>query len=191
MFKRRKKRTPRERPAVEWRESRTVRRQDELHTPDGILATLRWAGAFSYFAAGGASGVSSTGSQQWHFDRPRLLSREVEVRAAGSEADEPLAVYHPDWMPGGKLYFADGRVLHWSPTDFWQTQWVFTDQAERVLVRFVDTSRLFEQSAAVTYVDRGIREADRALLLVLGRYLLALQARDNAAAAAATTAAVT
>jgi len=111
MFRKRKKRTPRERPAVEWRESRTVKRQDELHTPDGILATLRWASMFSYLATGGASG------SQWQFDRPRFFSREVEVRAAGLPAAEPLAVYYPGWMPGGKLHLADGRILHWSPTD--------------------------------------------------------------------------
>jgi len=186
MARKRKKRTPRERPAVEWRESRTAKRQDELHTPDGVLATLRWAGMFSYFATGG------TGDRQWQFDRPRLLSRDVEVRAAGADQGEPFARYHPGWWPGGELYLADGRVLHWAPTNFWQTQWVFTDETERVLVQFVDTSRLFEQSAAVTYVDRGLRETDRALLLVLGRYLLALQARDSAAiAASASTAAIT
>ena len=184
MFRKRKKRTPPARPAVEWRESRTAKRQDELHTPDGILATLRWAGMFSYLATGGAGGT------QWQFDRPRFLSRDVEVRAAGSDAGEPLAIYHPGWTSGGKLYFADGRVLHWYPTNFWQTQWVFADEAERVLAQFVDTSRLFEQSAAVTYVDPGLGEADRALLLVLSRYLLALQARDNAAIAASTSATV-
>jgi len=183
--RKRKKRTPRARPAVEWRESRTVKRQDELHTPDGILATLRWASAFSYLATGEAGG------RQWHMDRPRFFSREVEVRAAGAEGDPPQAVYHPGWTGGGKLYFADGRVWQWYPTNFWQTQWVFADQSERVLVQFADTSRLFEQSAAVTFVDPGLAETDRALLLVLGRYLLALQARDTAAVAAATSAAVT
>ena len=52
MTRNRKKRPARERPAVEWRESRTVKRQDELHTAEGILATLRWAGPFSYLASG-------------------------------------------------------------------------------------------------------------------------------------------
>jgi hypothetical protein len=180
----RKKRTPREHVAVEWRESRTVRRQDELHTADGTQATLRWAGAWSYLATGGTSG------KQWRFDRPRLLSREVEVRAAGSDAEEPFAVYYPGWMPGGELQFADGRTLHWSPTNFWQTQWVFTDASERVLMHFEDTSRLLEQSAAVTFVHPGLAEDDHLLLLVLGRYLLAVQARDTAAVAAATSATV-
>jgi hypothetical protein len=180
--RKRKKRTPRERPAVEWRASRTVRRQEELHTPEGVLATLRWAGMFSYAATGE---TSSAGGQQWHLDRPRILSRDVEVWVAGSEA--PLVVYSPNWTSGGKLHFADGRVWHWYPTNFWQTQWAFEDDTERVLVRFEDTSRLLEQSAAVTFVDRGLRDADRALLLVLGRYLMALQSRDTAAAAAATS----
>ena len=184
MKRKRKKRTPRGRPAVEWRESRTVRRQDELHTADGILATLRWASAFSYLAAGEAGG------KQWRLDRPRLFSREVEVRVAGSDVGEPFAVYYPGWTPGGQLQLADGRTLHWSPTNFWQTQWAFTDASERVLMQFEDTSRLFEQSAAVTFLHPGLAEADRVLLLVLGRYLLALQSRDNAAAAAATSATV-
>ena len=106
--------------------------------------------------------------------------------AAGAEA--PLAIYYPKWTSGGELCFAGGRVWHWYPTNFWQTQWTFEDDTERALARFEDTSRLFEQSAAVTFVDRGLREADRALLLILGRYLMALQARDSAAVAATTAA---
>jgi hypothetical protein len=65
------------------------------------------------------------------------------------------------------------------------------DEAEQTLVQFEDTSRLFEERAAVTFVRPGLTEADRALLLLLGRYLMALQSRDNAAIAAATTAATT
>jgi hypothetical protein len=184
--RKRKKRTPREHPAVEWRESRTVKRQDELHTADGILAALRWASMFSYLATGQA------GDKQWQFDRPRIFSREVEVRVAGSDAEAPFAVYYPGWTPGGQLEFGDGRTLRWFPTNFWQTQWVFTDDAEQVLMQFEDTSRILDQRAAVTFVRQGLAEADRALLLVLGRYLLAVQARDNAAiAASVSTAAVT
>jgi hypothetical protein len=176
-----KKQKPNERPALEWRASRTVKWQDELCTHDGPVATLRWAGLLSYMATGTAQ------EGQWTFDRPRFLSRDVEVRTVSSDAKTPYAVYYPGWAMGGRVEFAGGRTLHWAPMNFWQTQWTFMDEAERTLVQFEDTSCLFEERAAVTFVRPGLSETDRGLLLLLGRYLMALQSRDNAAIVAATT----
>ena len=185
MKRKTKKQKSNERPALEWRESRTVKRQDELCTHDGPVATLRWAGMLSEIATG------TTKEGQWTFDRPRLLARDVEVRTAGSEAEPPCAVYYPGWALGGRVVFAGGRTLHWAPTNFWQTRWAFMDEAERTLVQFEDTSRLFEERAAVTFMRPGLAEEDRALLLLLGWYLMTLQSRDNAAIVAVTTAACT
>ena len=66
----------------EWRESRTAKRQDEFHYGEKIVATLRWESVFSTLAH------AQTSAGAWTFDRPRILSRDVEVReAAAGEAD--------------------------------------------------------------------------------------------------------
>ena len=115
---RRKRRTRQrtERPALEWRESRAVKWQDELCTHTETLATLQWAGLLSEMATG------STRAGQWTFDRPRFFSREVEVRAVGSDAEAPYAVHYPNWTLGGRVEFAAGRTLHRTSTNFWRTQ---------------------------------------------------------------------
>ena len=97
-----KKRTTKP-PTWEWRESKTAKRQDELRFGDQVFATLRWEGRFSRLA------YARSPAGQWTFDRPRLLSRDVEIRGGqNTSASEALiAVYHARWTAGGKLEFVD------------------------------------------------------------------------------------
>jgi len=178
MAKRRKKKQQ-SRPALEWRESRTAGRQDELYAAGQIVATLRWEGLFSTLATGTAR------TEQWTFERPRLLSRDVEVWVAGQDA--PVAVFSPGWTEDGKLSYTDGRTLYWRGTNFWRTEWVFCDVHGGPLIRFEDTSGLFKKTTTVGPARAGLSEADRALLALLGRYLIVLQDRDRAAVVAAIT----
>ena len=180
MKRKRKKRTERERPAVEWRESRTAKRQDELHTPEGILATLRWAGVFSYAASGQAGG------KQWHFDRPRIFSRDVEVRDA--QSGTLVALLRAGWTGDGMLETADGRAFYWTYNNFFRTKWSFSTASGEQLVRFYDDSRLFEKRAVVEVASQTLPTGDRDLLLLLGWYLMTLADRDSASAAAAAAA---
>jgi hypothetical protein len=182
-----KRQQKQERPTLEWRESRIARRQDELRYGDQVLAMLHWENAFSTFATGTAKAGS------WTFERPRLLSRDVEVRIAGTDGGAPFGIFSPGWTDEGTLCLSDGRRYHWQCEDFWQTEWVFTSAAGEPLVRFVDTSRLLEQTTAVGIVRSELSEADRALLVLLGHYLMVLHALDSAAIAAsvACTAAIT
>ena len=127
--------------AWEWHESRTTKRQDELRFEDRVFATLRWEGPFSRLA------YARSPEGQWTFDRPRLLSRDVEIKVG----DTVIAVYHEKWTGDGTLEFADGRAYDWAPTNFWQTRWVFFDAGDKPLIAFDDTSGLFEQRAQVTF----------------------------------------
>ena len=176
-----KKRTQRDQPALEWVESRTVKRQDELRIGDRLIATLRWGGWGSTFAEGQASAGS------WAFERPRLLSRDVQVHRAGTEGPA-VAVFRPGWTEEGTLYMADGRTMRWESRDFWRSEWAFVDTAGQTALRFRDTSGLFHERTAAWIYKVGLSETDRALLLILGRYLMVLQARDRAATVAATSA---
>ena len=148
----------------EWRESRTVKRLDELRWGERSGATLRWEGLFSKRA------YAQTAEGQWTFDRPRLLSRDVEVWAG----DQLVAVHRTRWTGEGTLEFADGHAYDWAPTNFWQTRWAFFGADDTALIGFDDTSRLFEYTAAVTYWASDLPAADSALLTALGHYLMVL-----------------
>jgi hypothetical protein len=164
----------------EWRESRTVKHQDELWFRDDIYATLRWEGPLSKLAYARAP------EGQWTFDRPRLLSRDIEVRQADVDADSaPLAaIYYQKWTGDGTLKLADGRRFDWAPIDFWQTRWAFFDAEERPLVALEDTSGLCERMTEVTLWHSELSRADVGLLATLGHYLMALRQQDTAAIAA-------
>jgi hypothetical protein len=175
----------------EWRESKDVRHQDDLCTsdpqraggsqPSAPLATLRWQGCFSQRAIGSAPGG------QWTFDRPRLLSRDVEVY---DPAGERFAVLQVGWWGDGTLHIADGRIFYWRLQGFLQTHALFFDSTERPVVEFWDSSRWFENRTQVGMPAPSLSERDHTLLILLGRYLMVLKQRD-AAVVVATTACVT
>lgn len=166
----------------QWRESRTARCRDELIFGDHVFATLRWEGPFSKLA------YARSPEGQWTFDRPRLLSRDVEVRQAD---DTLIALYHEKWTGDGTLQFIDGHTVDWAPVNFWQTRWVFFGADDEPLVTFDDTSGLFEHTAQVTFWPSDLSASDSALLATLGRYLTVLKQQDqDTAAIAATTAAM-
>ena len=172
----------------EWRESRTARRQDELHYGERVAATLRWQSMFNYLAH------AQTSAGAWTFDRPRILSHDVEVREAATAA--VVAVVHFKWTGDATLEFADGGRLDWAPTNFWQTQWAFFspasgDDKDRALIVFDDTSGFLEARSAVSYRASDLTAEESALLTTLGRYLMMLHRRDSAAVAATAATAAT
>lgn len=172
-----------DRPLLEWRESRTVKRQDELRLGDQTVATLRWRGWGSTFAEGRALAGS------WTFERPRLLSREVQVHVAGTKGP-PIAVFIPGWTEEGTLSWANGCTMRWQSRDFWRTDWALVDAEGRMAARFEDTSGFLERRTIAHTFKAGLSEADRAMLLILGRYLMVLQAQDQVAVTAAVVAAI-
>jgi hypothetical protein len=164
----------------QWRVSRTVKRQDEFRFGDRLYATLRWEGPFSRRA------YARSPEGQWTYDRPRLLSRDVEIRAGKTL----IAISHEKWTGECVIEFTDGRIFTWAPTNFWQTRWVFFDAEERPTIAFDDTSGLFEHTNEVTFWRSELTKADVGVLTTLGRYLAVLKRQDAAAIAAASTAAV-
>ena len=123
MRKKKPQQQERDHLALEWCASRTVKRQDELRCGGEVLATLRWESMWSTLSTGTAR------MGRWTFERPGLLSRDIEVRIPGAGDDAPWAVFSPGWTSEGTLCLADGRRFHWQCTDFWQTEWVFVSAA--------------------------------------------------------------
>jgi hypothetical protein len=166
----------------EWRESRTAKRVDELHYGERVAATLRWEGLCSNRAH------AHSPHGQWIYDRPRVLSRDIEVR--DGETNKLIATLYVRWTGDATLEFTDGRTVDWSPTNFWQTRWAFFGADEQAIISFVDTSRILEARSAVTFHRTYLSDKESALLTTFGRYLMILH-RNDSAAVAASTAAVT
>jgi hypothetical protein len=169
-----------DRPALEWRESKVHKWQDELRVGQEMVAALLWQGSLSTQARA----TSPTG--QWTFERPRVFSRDVEVRDAGSGA--LVALLRAGWTGDGMLETVDGRAFYWTYNNFFRTKWSFSTAGGEQLVRFYDDSRLFEKRALVEVASRTLPQSDRNLLLLLGWYLMTLADRDSASAAAAAAA---
>jgi hypothetical protein len=167
----------------EWRESRAERHLDELHLGERVAATLRWQGWLSTLAH------ARTPEGQWAFERPRILSRDIEIRDATTDAI--VANLYVSWMGHGTLEFADGGAVEWAPTNFWQTQWAFFDAQDDALISFDDTSGFLEARSAVTFYSSDLSAEESALLTTFGRYLMMLHRRDSAAVAASAASAAT
>ena len=100
-----------------------------------------------------------------------------------------MAVVIFGWLGGdGSLTLPDGRTLRWEATNFWVTNWAFRTDSGEMLMGFFNTSGFLERRTVIEIETEALSPADRDLLLLLGRYLMVLQADDAAAAAAAAAA---
>jgi hypothetical protein len=174
-----KRKRERVEPELEWRPT-GVKRQEALYHHGEPLATLQWESMWNVAATGAAK------NGQWQLDRPKMLSSTVEIRTG----DTLYGTFSPGWTSEGTLKLSTGSAYCWICEGFWQTRWAFIDTREKPVMRFEDTSGFLVERTAVEIPPSSISEHDRALLAILGRYLMALQARDTAAATAAITAAV-
>lgn len=153
-------------------------RREELVVGETRIASMVWRGWFSVEATGTIAGI------EWVFDRPGFFNRQVEVRTAG--AAEPEAIYSPHWTStSGTLDLSGGRTYGWQSTNFWGTRWQWEDASGTPLVRFVHLRGIFRQEATVELLNSDLAPRTRALLLLLGWYLISLYNMDTAAAAAA------
>lgn len=162
-----------------WMQPAARKRDHELLAGDEVVATLR-------FQRGSLADAEAAGGH-WSFKRQGFWHPTVTVRTAGSDAD--IAVFHPRWVGGGTLEFADGRPLRLSSANFWQSEWVWQEK-EQPLIRFKGRHGLIKANGAVEIPPEAVRLPDLPLLVLLGWYLILLYADDAAAASSASTVAV-
>ena len=72
----------------------------------------------------------------------------------------------------GNLTYTDGRKFHWLSTDFWNNEWVFTDEKGERLLQFVPEQGLFKIGAKVNIEPQALKMAELPLLAITGWYLL-------------------
>ncbi len=163
-----------------WVQPAARRREHELRAGDDVVATLR-------FQRGSLADAEAE-RQHWTFKRQGLWQPRVTVRVAGADAD--VAVFRPHWVGGGTLELADGRTLELRSANFWQSQWVWQEK-DQPLMLFKGRHGIVKANGAVEIQAGSAGLPDTPLLVLLGWYLILLHAEDSNATAGSTAAAVT
>jgi len=151
-----------------------------LRAGDDVVATLR-------FQRGSLADAEAEG-HHWTFKRQGFWQPRVTVRVPGSDAD--VAVFRPRWAGGGTLDFADGRSVRLSSANFWQSQWVWQEK-DQPLILFKGRHGIVKAKGAVEIQPGAESRPDTPLLVLLGWYLILLHADDTAAATVGATVAAT
>jgi hypothetical protein len=152
-------------------------REHELRAGDDVLASLRFQR--------GSLADAEAADHHWTFKRQGFWQPRVTVRVAGSDAD--VAIFRPHWAGGGILEFADGRTVRLSSANFWQSEWIWQEK-DQPLILFKGRHGIVKARGAVEIQPGAAGGPDAALLVLLGWYLILLHAEDaNAAALAVAT----
>jgi hypothetical protein len=163
-----------------WTQPAARRREHDLRAGDDVVGTLR-------FQRGTLADAESE-AQHWTFKREGFWQPRVTVRVPGSDAD--VAVFRPHWAGGGTLEFADGHTLRLSSANFWQSEWVWQDK-EQPLILFKGRHGFVKARGAVEIQPAAASRPDTPLLVLLGWYLILLHADDSAAASSGAVVAMT
>jgi hypothetical protein len=160
---------------LQWLQPHALSQSYELRSGDDQIATLSFRGILGSLA----TGVSADG--RWTFKRSGFLVTHVTVREEGSDTD--LAVFrHKTWQSGGTIEFPDGRH-YLASTNFWQTRYALTTDADSPLVTFRKASGVFHLNAHVDIHAAAVSLPELPWLVMLGWYLKVLLYRDSTVAA--------
>ena len=142
----------------------------ELRFGEQRLATLKFRSMWGTFATG------ETGEGTWTFKRVGFFQNRVTIRTPSSDAE--LGVFVNDWKMGGTLTLPDGRQYRGN-TNFWMTQFAFTNEAGQPLVSYRRIGGL-SLSAAVEVEPAGAALRELPWLILLGWYVAAMMHQDAA-----------
>jgi hypothetical protein len=139
------------------------------------VATLRWQS--------GVRAVAEAAAGQWTFRRAGFWHPRVIVCVAGSEST--VAVFTARWTGTGTLELSAGQHVHWSAAHAWQAD------DGTPLVEITSRQGLIRLEGTVALTPAAVGRPDLALLVLLGWYLVAMQARDTLTMTAALVPAIT
>jgi hypothetical protein len=148
---------------LSWMQPRTGRRAYELRAEGDTIATLRWRTA--------SSAKAEDASRQWTFKHAGFWHPRVSVCAAGSE--RAVAVFSARWLGTGTLELPESQRIHWSATHTWQA----ADGTS--LVQIASQHRLTRMDGTVEIAPAAACIPNLGLLVLLGWYLVVLQAQDT------------
>ncbi len=147
----------------------------ELMGNGKLFATLKWEGPLGSLATG------RTSAGDYTFKRAGFLLPHVTIRKLGVEQE--IGILKMAFSGHGLLELADGRRFSLVKTGFWKPEWSFDDENGRRLCTFRMASKLSGFQADVQ-LQPAVNTPTLALLLIIGWYVMILQAEEAASASA-------
>ena len=163
--------------ALVWHQTARLKRNFELRAGDEVVATLRFQR--------GTLADAEAANVRWTFKREGFWHRRVMIRLLGSDADS--GAVQLSWRGGGTLALSDGRTIRLAAANVWRSEWIWAENQDAPLVRFKSRQGFMKLEGQVDVLGRGVKPDELALLVILGWYLIVLNAEDSAAASASTT----
>lgn len=162
---------------LQWVQPSSTKQFYELQAGDVVVCTLHMESSFN----SRATAVNADGS--WSFDRKGFWQRESFINDANGEE---LARYKANtWRQGGTLVLPNGRN-YIVKSNFWSTQFFVSTQDDQPLVSLTKIGGVFHYSGWVEIHSLARNLPELPWLVPFAWYLVMLQYRDSAAAAAAT-----
>ena len=160
----------------QWNKPRVMGRMYLLLRNGEDTGYLTFDGTFSTTARAGANG------NEWTFTRAGLMKPEIHVRRAGDSADMAVGAVS---VGGGCTIAIAGRVYHWRSISLLRGELAWVDDNGTPVIRYLRSTG----STRTIEVQGNVPPDAKEPLVLLGGYLLALQAVDVATMTAAVTAA--
>lgn len=163
--------------ALVWHQTARLKRNFELRAGDEVVATLRFQR--------GTLADAEVANMRWTFKREGFWHRRVVIRLPGSDADS--GAVQLSWRGGGTLALPDGRTVRLAAANVWRSEWIWGENHDAPLVRFESRQGFMRLEGHVDVLGRALKPEELALLVMLGWYLIVLNAEDSAAASASAT----
>lgn len=161
---------------LQWVQPSAKKQYYELQAGDLAVCSLHMESSFN----ARAKAINAEGS--WDFDRKGFWQRRVTICKAGSA--EELAVYNANtWRQGGTLSMPFGRT-YLLKFNFWNTQFSVTTENEQALLSITKIRGMFHYSGNLEIHSLAKHLPELPWLVPLSWYLIMMQQRDTAAAAA-------
>jgi hypothetical protein len=163
---------------LQWMQPTAMKQEYELRLGDVAVCSLQMSSSFN----SRATAVNAEGS--WDFDRHGFWQRQVTIRETGGMDD--LALFNANtWKQGGTIILPNGRN-YIASSNFWMTQHLLTTSDGQNLISSSNIRGVFHYSCDVEIHSLARSLPELPWLVPLGWYLIMMQYRDSAAAAAAT-----
>jgi len=161
---------------LHWKQGERLKAVYELHAGTDLLGMIDFQR--STLATAEAEGFA------WTFKREGFWRQRVTVRPVGSDAN--VAEFRPHLGGGGELSTTNGTTFHLGASNFWHSEWQWR-RADEQLVAFRPRSGALKTEGSVVVAPAAVQLAELPLLVLLGWYLILLEARDVAVAGASAT----
>ena len=162
-----------------WVRPRWYRREYELRAGEAVIGTLRWESGWRSSAVAAMGGM---GGARWRFARQGFW--RARVSATDEASGMAAASFEFGWNGGGTMFLPDGQTYLLRRTGFWRLTWEWRRGDDTSVMRFRRVSWTGRE-VRVELADAALADANAALLMAFGWYLILLAQAAAASAAAA------